>query len=62
MAKDPTAAKLAALNAESSISDLRAALRDKSSHVVARAAKLIAARDLRDLEPDLVAAYFRETH
>ena len=59
MAKDPTAAKLAALGNESSVEELREALRDKSSHVVARAAKLIAARGLKEFEADLAAAYLR---
>ena len=57
MAKDPTAAKLAALGNESTADELREALRDKSSHVMARAAKLIAARGWKELEPELAAAY-----
>ena len=59
MAKDPTAAKLAALSAGTTPVELRLALRDKSNHVVAKAASLIGQELRGDLEPDLVTAYSR---
>lgn len=55
MAKDQTAAKIAALSASSTTDELKAALRDRSNHVVAKAAALAPV----ELAADLAVAFER---
>ncbi len=65
-AQDPLESRLATLqalrerpDAPGAVAELRAALGDRSSHAVAKAAEIAGERELTALEPDLAAAFER---